>query len=100
MVFGFVKQSDGHVKAYSEVGHGTTIKLYLPPASGQADVSAPSIVPNSCGTETILVVEDDALVRNFVVTQLHTRTAVPRSHLSTAVGRSILCSLIWSCRKE
>jgi CheY-like chemotaxis protein len=70
MVFGFVKQSEGHVKAYSELGHGTTIKLYLPPASGQADVSTPSVVPISCGTETILVVEDDPLVRNFVLAQL------------------------------
>ena len=43
MVFGFVKQSDGHVKAYSEVGHGTTIKLYLPPASGQAEAARPRL---------------------------------------------------------
>jgi PAS domain S-box-containing protein len=70
MVYGFVKQSGGHIKVYSEEGHGTTIKLYLPPASGYADVSAPSIVPVSSGTETILVVEDDALVRNFVIGQL------------------------------
>jgi signal transduction histidine kinase len=38
MVYGFVKQSGGHVKIYSEVGHGTTIKLYLPRAMEAEDV--------------------------------------------------------------
>jgi signal transduction histidine kinase len=87
MVFGFVKQSDGHVKTYSEVGHGTTIKLYLAPAGGQADVSAPSIVPISCGVETILVVEDDALVRNFVLAQLR---SLGYQTVAVADGRAAL----------
>ena len=39
MVYGFVKQSGGHIRIYSEVGHGTTIKLYLPPAEGQAEAA-------------------------------------------------------------
>ncbi|TPN82052.1 response regulator [Mesorhizobium sp. CU2] len=64
-VFGFVKQSGGHVKIYSEPGEGTTIKIYLPRFTGPDDVapakaSARRDVP---ATETILLVEDDARVR-------------------------------------
>jgi nitrogen-specific signal transduction histidine kinase len=72
MVYGFVKQSGGHVKIYSEVGHGTAVKLYLPRTTEQPDelVSVPTTPPIG-GTETILVVEDDALVRDYVVSQLH-----------------------------
>jgi PAS domain S-box-containing protein len=70
MVYGFVKQSGGHIKVYSEEGHGTSIKLYLPVASGSADASIPVATPARGAGETILVVEDDALVRGFVITQL------------------------------
>jgi signal transduction histidine kinase len=70
MVYGFVKQSGGHIKIYSEQGHGTTIRLYLPPARGEAAIAAPAAAPAAGGGETILVVEDDALARNFVATQL------------------------------
>ena len=70
MVYGFVKQSGGHIKIYSEVGHGTSIKLYLPPAQGQAISAHALALPDSGGSETILVVEDDSLVRSFVVSQL------------------------------
>jgi len=70
MVYGFVKQSGGHIRIYSEEGHGTTIKLYLPPARGQAEVALPAATPLSRGNETVMVVEDDALVRSFVITQL------------------------------
>ena len=70
MVYGFVKQSGGHIKIYSEKGHGTTIKLYLPPGEGTTEVAA-SIAPQAeGGAETIFVVEDDNLVRNFVTAQL------------------------------
>jgi PAS domain S-box-containing protein len=71
MVYGFVKQSGGHIKIYSEEGHGTTIKIYLPRASGQAQqlADAPLALIGG-GQESILVVEDDALVRNYVVAQL------------------------------
>jgi PAS domain S-box-containing protein len=70
MVYGFIKQSGGHIKIYSEEGHGTTIKLYLPPARGRTETMAAAAAPVSRGSETILVVEDDALVRNFVTAQL------------------------------
>ncbi|WP_246677422.1 MULTISPECIES: CHASE3 domain-containing protein [unclassified Mesorhizobium] len=65
-VFGFVKQSGGHVKIYSEPGEGTTIKIYLPRFTGPEEAAAP---PKASGrsdvpaTETVLLVEDDARVR-------------------------------------
>jgi CheY-like chemotaxis protein len=75
MVYGFMKQSGGHVKIYSELGHGTSIKLYFPSSSGVAPEKAVQepgfgrrIDPG--GHETILVVEDDAPVRNLAVTAL------------------------------
>jgi len=71
MVYGFVKQSGGHVKIYSEVGHGTTIKLYLPRSHGAEDVlDQNDHHPVTGGTETVLVVEDDDAVRETVVNML------------------------------
>jgi signal transduction histidine kinase/CheY-like chemotaxis protein len=72
MVYGFVKQSNGHIKIYSEEGHGSTVKLYLPQATGVAD-ALPAEAGSSGierGDESILIVEDDALVREYVVTQI------------------------------
>jgi PAS domain S-box-containing protein len=72
MVYGFVKQSAGHIKIYSEEGHGTTIKMYLPPGTGALVASeAANALAVQGGHETILVVEDDKLVRDYVLTQLH-----------------------------
>ena len=71
MVFGFVKQSGGHVKIYSEVDHGTTVKLYLPRAHATEDrETAIQSGPVVGGNETVLVVEDDDEVRNTVVETL------------------------------
>jgi PAS domain S-box-containing protein len=70
MVYGFVKQSGGHIRVYSEEGHGTTIRLYLPPARGTSETVATAKPALVGGAETILVVEDDALVRGFVIAQL------------------------------
>jgi signal transduction histidine kinase/CHASE3 domain sensor protein/CheY-like chemotaxis protein len=65
MVFGFAKQSGGHVSIYSEPGEGTTVRLYLPRAVGAVPVGQrlgrPADVPR--GTATVLVVEDEAGVR-------------------------------------
>ncbi|MDB5577877.1 MAG: hybrid sensor histidine kinase/response regulator, partial [Bradyrhizobium sp.] len=72
MVFGFVKQSGGHIKIYSEEGHGTSVKLYLPRATGLDHVTAeqPPSPTIEGGHEVVLVVEDDALVRKYVITQV------------------------------
>ncbi len=72
MVYGFAKQSGGHIKIYSEEGHGTAVKLYLPRTTRQAMRAAePALAPlTPRGNETILVVEDDALVRTYVIAQL------------------------------
>ncbi|KRR04677.1 histidine kinase [Bradyrhizobium jicamae] len=72
MVFGFVKQSGGHVKIYSEEGHGTSVKIYLPRATGLQQTAAEALVAANIegGNETVLVVEDDALVRRYVMTQI------------------------------
>ncbi|WKA26694.1 PAS domain S-box protein [Bradyrhizobium roseum] len=72
MVFGFVKQSGGHVKIYSEQDHGTSVKIYLPRAIGLQQTAAEAAASANVvgGTETILVVEDDAMVRRYVMTQV------------------------------
>jgi CheY-like chemotaxis protein len=72
MVYGFVKQSQGHVNIYSEEGYGTTVKLYLPKC---LDISVPADAPMAIenskgGDEIILIVEDDPLVRDYVNTQV------------------------------
>jgi len=68
MVYGFVKQSRGHIKMYSELGHGTTVRMYLPRSDEGPPLATP-LQPDDeqayRGTETVLVVEDDALVRGF-----------------------------------
>ena len=74
MVYGFVKQSNGHIQIYSEVGHGTTVKIYLPrsrEAEEQAQpVAAPAPGPAAQDARTILVVEDEATVREAAVEML------------------------------
>jgi signal transduction histidine kinase/CheY-like chemotaxis protein len=71
MVYGFVKQSNGHIKIDSEEGRGTTVRIYLPQAVGAAEsAELPSRSSVAGGRETILVVEDDHLVRTFVVGQI------------------------------
>jgi signal transduction histidine kinase/CheY-like chemotaxis protein len=74
-VYGFTKQSGGHVQLYSEPGHGTTAKIYLPKARGSAPVQAnmkkpAENFPAARNGETLLVVEDDQDVRNYAVSSL------------------------------
>jgi signal transduction histidine kinase len=72
MVYGFVKQSCGHIKVETEVDFGTTIKIYLPRSDEQEDRTSvdTGISALPIGNETILVVEDDGLVRDYVLKQL------------------------------
>lgn len=72
MVYGFVKQSGGHIGLYSELGEGTTVKLYLPRAINAAKPVSEAFpeLPTTGGTETILLVEDDELVRRYAYDQL------------------------------
>lgn len=72
MVYGFAKQSGGHLKIYSEVGHGTTVKLYLPRAGLKEPVveDRKLAAAGEGGNESILVVEDEAAVRRLVVRNL------------------------------
>ena len=67
MVYGFVKQSHGHVAIYSEPGEGTTVKLYLPRALAGEIESPPKAVPAGIegGDAAVLLVEDDDLVRRY-----------------------------------
>ena len=73
MVYGFVKQSGGHIQLYSEPGRGTTVRIYLPAAIGGADAAdageaqAPELQK---GSETVLLVEDDERLRRVLSRRL------------------------------
>ena len=73
-VFGFVKQSNGHVKIYSEPGEGTTVKIYLPRYVGGAALfeaeGASSDIPSGRLDEIVLVVEDDPIVKRMSIEAL------------------------------
>jgi signal transduction histidine kinase/ActR/RegA family two-component response regulator len=88
MVYGFVKQSGGHIRIDSEEGRGTSIKLFLPQATAQARSStSPELAAVKGGRETILVVEDDPLVRKYVTSQLN---SLGYRTLEAANGRDAL----------
>jgi PAS domain S-box-containing protein len=91
-VYGFVKQSGGHVKIYSEVGQGTTVKIYLPRLLGRFTEDEPDAEGTNVGaeeSEAILVVEDNADVRAYlaeVLRSLNYRvTAVPNTQAALDV---------------
>ncbi|VIO71832.1 ATP-binding protein [Bradyrhizobium ivorense] len=102
MVYGFIKQSDGHLKIYSEEGHGTSIKLYLPRSSGDMEeAEPPAAVDARGGNETILVVEDDPLVRNYVSAQLEQlgyRTMVTANgpEALAAIDKGFVCDVLFT----
>ena len=67
MAYGLVKQSDGHIKIYSEVGHGTTIKIYFPRIHlAELELPVKKLIETQGGSESILVVEDDIAVQTAV----------------------------------
>ncbi|WP_250475943.1 PAS domain S-box protein [Caballeronia sp. GAFFF1] len=71
MAYGFIKQSGGHIRIYSEVGHGTTVRVYLPRSLVEAlEPTTWRNAPVRGGTETILVVEDDQKVQSTVIEML------------------------------
>jgi signal transduction histidine kinase len=72
-VYGFVKQSNGHVKIYSEPGEGTTVRIYLPRLIGEMvaeEEIAVGAMPSGDGSEIVLLVEDDEAVRELSATML------------------------------
>jgi CheY-like chemotaxis protein len=93
-VYGFVRQSAGHVKIYSEPGHGTTVKIYLrrsmspDDARGAGEVSHAAM--RAIGSETILVVEDDAALRAYAVETLRELGYVVIEAESGAAARQLL----------
>jgi PAS domain S-box-containing protein len=90
-VHGFVRQSDGHTKIYSELGEGTSVKIYLPRYAGAED--RPEVIEQSRdavganGTESVLVVEDDEALRAYAI---ETLSELGYRVLSASAGASAL----------
>lgn len=94
-VYGFVKQSGGHIKIYSEVGEGTTVKVYLPrhfgKAEGVVEAGGDEQLPTADDRELVLVVDDEDLVRQFSVNAL---TDLGYRVLEAGTGQGALAMLI------
>ena len=92
-VYGFVKQSGGHIKLYSEVGEGTTVRIYLPRALQMESRETPRPTGLSVtGTEMILLVDDDEIVRTTVAAMLEDLGYGVRSASDGAQALEILAS--------
>lgn len=79
MVYGFIKQSGGHISIYSEPGNGTTVRMYLPVSPDAAETDEPTVRRHDQNTNDtqlsvgkVLLVEDDPLVRHYAETQFRT----------------------------
>ena len=94
MIYGFAKQTRGHLRIYSEVGQGTTVKLYLPRALQDVVVLEKSAKESPRGQgETILVVEDDATVR-LILSDVLEELGYNVVLAADAVRRSPFCNRI------
>jgi PAS domain S-box-containing protein len=103
MVYGFVRQSGGHVNVHTELGCGTTMKLFLPRVhqADEADEAPSSLMSGEGGHEVILVVEDDAAVRHATVDMLgelgyrvqHASDAASAWHM---IEGGLVCDLVFT----
>ncbi|HEY3520558.1 MAG TPA: PAS domain S-box protein [Rhodanobacteraceae bacterium] len=102
MVYGFVKQSGGHVAIYSEPGHGTVVTLYLPRAQGSVQTGAVPEPENIAGHgERILLVEDDDLVRSHALRLLESlgyrvTTASDGPEALALLRKGMVCDLLFT----
>ncbi len=103
MVYGFIKQSQGHITIYSELAHGTSVRMYLPRATGPASIEDADSVGllGLQGSETILVVEDDDLVRENTQRQLtslgyHVIVAANGHEALTAIRTGVPIDLLFT----
>ena len=96
MLYGFVKQSEGHVRVYSELGQGTTFRLYLPRQRGDTNVAEGSFADAAAASsqaeagQTVLVVDDEATVRMLVTETLEDLGYVALEAGDGAVALTIL----------
>jgi PAS domain S-box-containing protein len=103
MVYGFIKQSHGHITVYSELAHGTSVRMYLPRATDAAAAADEAAINLSDlqGSETILVVEDDDMVRGNTQRQLtslgyHVITAANGQEALTVVRTGMPINLLFT----
>jgi len=102
MVYGFIKQSHGHIHVYSEVGEGTTVRLYLPRAAGEAPLAREDDAQIGSGNgESILLVEDDESVRGYaehVLDQLgyRVRSASRADQALEMLQQGMACDLLFT----
>lgn len=95
MVWGFVKQSGGNITVYSELGHGTAFKIYLPVAKGEVEQEVQDTSPHVAheGAGVVLLAEDDDLVRTFAAQQLRQRGYVVHEAVNGPDAMEVLRSV-------